>query len=218
MTVRSIFVLLLMFLVLPVAPAGDLQRFVVDNERSWIRILVYRAGLMSVFGHNHVVASHYISGTIECSDQLIDTAVELFFPVESLVVDAPELRNLEGDDFSGHVSEKDIGSTRQNMLGRKVLDAENHAMIRIDSTEISGEPGSLIVTADMMVAGQTNSITFPASVVLSGDEIVVRGTARISHKELGLKPFSAAFGTLKVRQDMTVQFEITAVLDASQRP
>jgi hypothetical protein len=213
MTVRAILVLLLMFLVLPVAQAGDLQRFVVDNERSWIRILVYRAGLMSVFGHNHVVASHDISGTVECSDQLIDTVVELFFPVELLVVDAAELRNLEGDDFLGQVSEKDIGGTRKNMLGRKVLDAENHAMIRVRSTEIGGEPGSLIVTADMMVAGQTNSITFPASVVLSGDEIIVSGTARISHKELGLKPFSAAFGTLKVHQDMTVRFEITAVLE-----
>jgi hypothetical protein len=211
MTVRAIFMLFLMLPVLPIAHAGDVQRFVVDNERSWIRVLVYRAGLMSAFGHNHVVASHDISGIVECSDRLIDTAVDLFFPVESLVVDAADLRNLEGDDFSGQVSDKDIRGTRKNMLGRKVLDAENHAMIRVRSTEISGEPGSLTVIADMTVAGQTNSITFPASVVWSGDEIVVSGTARISHEELGLKPFSAAFGTLKVHRDIKVRFEITAV-------
>ena len=99
------------------------------------------------------------------------------------------------------------------MLGRKVLNAENHSMIRIQSTGIDGEPGSLIVTADMTVAGQTNSITFPASASLSGNEIIVSGIARISHKEIGLKPFSAAFGTLKVHQEMTVRFEITAVLE-----
>ena len=213
MTVRAIFMLLLMLPVLPIAHAGDLQRFVVDNERSWIRVLVYRAGLMSVFGHNHVVASHDISGTVECSDQLTDTTVELFFPVASMVVDAAELRNLEGDDFRSQVSEKDIRGTRENMLGHKVLNAENHSMIRIQSTGIDGEPGSLIVTADMTVAGQTNSITFPASASLSGNEIIVSGIARISHKEIGLKPFSAAFGTLKVHQEMTVRFEITAVLE-----
>ena len=211
MTVRAIFMLLLMLPVLPVAHAADLQRFVVDNERSWIRVLVYRAGLMSVFGHNHVVASHDISGTFECSDQLTDTTVELFFPAESLVVDAAELRNLEGDDFRSQVSENDIRGTRENMLGHKVLNAENHSMIRIQSTGIDGEPGSLIVTADMTVPGQTNSITFPASASLSGNEIIVSGIARISHKEIGLKPFSAAFGTLKVHQEMTVRFEKTAV-------
>jgi polyisoprenoid-binding protein YceI len=207
-------VLLLLILHMPLLARGDdLQRYVIDDERSWIRVLVYRAGLMSFLGHNHVIASTDISGTVQRGAELGDTVVEMSFPVRSLLVDSRELRDQEGEDFSARVSEKDIHGTQQNMLGHKVLDAENHAVILIRSTEVSGELDSLIITADLSIAGKLRSISFPASASLADDSITVSGTATVNHDDLGLKPFSAAFGTLKVHKEMTIRFEITAVIE-----
>ena len=207
-------VLFILILNMPLLAHGDdLQRYVIDDERSWIRVLVYRAGLMSMFGHNHVVASRDISGTVQRGAEVGDTVVELSFPVRSLLVDSPELRDQEGEDFSASVSEKDIRGTQQNMLGRKMLDAENHAVVLIRSTEVSGELDSLIVMADVSIAGNLGSISFPASASLADDRITVSGTATVSHDDLGLKPFSAAFGMLKVHKDLTIRFDITAVVD-----
>jgi len=207
-------VLLVLVLNMPLLAHGDeLQRYVIDDERSLIRVLVYRAGLMSLFGHNHVIASRDISGTVQRGAELGDTVVEMSFPVRSLLVDSRELRDQEGEDFSARVSEKDIHGTQKNMLGHKVLDAKNHAMILISSTEVSGELDSLIITADLTIAGKVRSISFPASASLADDSITVSGTATVSHDDLGLKPFSAAFGTLKVHKEMTIRFEITAVIE-----
>ena len=207
-------ILLFLILHMPLLAHGDdSQRYVIDDKRSWIRVLVYRAGLMSVFGHNHVIASTNITGTVQRGAKVGDTAVEMSFPVRSLLVDAQAFRDREGKDFSARVSEKDIHGTQQNMLGHKVLDAENHAVISIRSTEVSGELDSLIVTADVSIAGKVKSITFPASAIWADDVITIAGTTTVSHDDLGLKPFSAAFGTLKVHKNLTIRFEITAVID-----
>jgi polyisoprenoid-binding protein YceI len=172
---------------------------------------------MSVFGHNHVIASFDLTGAVNCGAEIENTSVELSFPVQSLVVDNRNLRDLEGDDFSSRVSEKNINGTRKNLLGNKVLDAENHSSIQVKSTAVVGDIDSLSVTADVTIAGKTNSISFPASATLSADVITVSGIARIRHKDLGLLPFSAAFGTLTVHPDLTVRFEIVAILAQSSR-
>jgi len=211
--VRAILFLLLIMTLSPVASGDDLQRYVIDSDRSWIRVLVYRAGLMSIFGHNHVIGSHEISGAVTCGADVNDTTVEMSFPVQSLLVDSPDLRDLEGDDFSARIADKDIRGTRKNLLGDKVLDAESHALIQIRTTEVTGDMESLLVKADVIIAGRTNSISFPASATWSGDVITVTGTVGLSHADLGLRPFSAAFGTLKVHKELTIRFEITAVVE-----
>ena len=203
--------LLLLLVVSSTTQADDLQRFIIDNEHSWIRILVYRAGLFSGLGHNHVIASNDLSGTVQCNDQVASTRVDLSFPVESLLVDTSDNRKLEGDDFAKPVSDKDVNSTRKNMLGSKLLDAKNHAFIEIQTTVVEGTADALVVAADITVAGHTNSIRFPAKAVLSGDRITITGIATITHKELGLRRFSAAFGTLRVHENIAVRFEIVAV-------
>lgn len=208
MLTRATIVLLL--LSLSPARAADLQTYVIDSDASWIRILVYRAGLMSGLGHNHIISSHDINGLIKCTVDLQDVSVDIHFPVATLAVDNAELRDLEGDDFPGHLSEKDIQSTRRNMLGRKLLDADHFSEIRILSTNVSGQLESLTVVADIEVAGQTKSITFPASVILANEQLFISGIAELSHTDLGLKPFSAGFGTLRVHQDMSIHFEMTA--------
>lgn len=203
--------LLLLLVASSTTQADELQRFVIDSEQSWIRVLVYRAGLFSRLGHNHVLASNDLSGTVQCNDQVESTRVDLSFPVESLVVDLSDNRKLEGDDFAKPVSDKDINSTRKNMLGSKLLAADSFPLIRIQTTAVEGTVDSLLVTADMTVAGHTNPISFPARAVLSGNQITITGITAIAHKELGLKRFSAAFGTLKVHENITVRFEIVAV-------
>ena len=207
-------VLLYLILNMPLLAQGDdLRRYVIDDDRSWIRVLVHRAGLMSLFGHNHVIASVDITGTVQRGAEIRNTIVELSFPVRSLLVDAQPQRDQEGEDFSARVSEKDIHSTQQNMLGHKLLDAENHAVILIRSTEVSGTLDSLLVTAEFSIAGRSGLISFPARADVADDVITISGTASVSHDDLGLKPFSAAFGTLKVHKDLMIRFEISAVIE-----
>lgn len=204
-----ILIFLLLLSLLP-AQAADLQTYVIDSDASSIRVLVYRAGLLSGLGHNHIIASRDINGIVKCSTELQDTLVDIHFPVATLIVDDAELRDLEGDDFPGRLSEKDVQGTRRNMLGRKLLDADNYPEVRIRSINISGELESLTVVAEATVAGRTSSITFPASVSRTDERLLISGIVRVNHRDLGLKPFTAGFGTLRVHQEMTIRFELLA--------
>src|SRR5687768_11291940 len=63
-------------------PVPGAQIYTVDPAQSLLRILVYRGGAMAQAGHNHVVASHDLSGTVYLHHELRQSAFEVLLPVE----------------------------------------------------------------------------------------------------------------------------------------
>lgn len=182
----------------------------IDKSASRLRVLIYPAGMLKGLGHSHVISTTDINGRIEIGEDPADSSVELTLPVESFEVDDEALRAEEGDEFESEVSDKDKRGTRRNMLGRKVLDSSKFSTITVRSTDWSGELTDMVVTAKFTIKGQTKVVEFPASVVVSEDQIVVSGSFSVTHEQFALKPFSAAFGSLRVRDEMEMKFQITA--------
>ena len=56
--------------------------------------------------------------------------------------------------------------------------------------------------------GKEHPLAVPATVILTEDSFVATGQISISHRDIGLKPFKAALGTLRVRNEMVLRFEI----------
>lgn len=192
--------------------AASPETLTIDVGESWIRVLVYRGGVLSGIGHNHVISSHDINGYIDGVDSVESATprATLSFPVDRLVIDDAAHRELEGDAFQSDVSDKDRAGTRRNMLGGKLLDSENYPQIEVRTTAIHEGDRIFDVTAEIEVAGFKGTISFPLSIVLTDGGITIDGAAEITHAALGLKPFSAALGMLKVREEMTVRFHIVA--------
>ena len=184
-------------------------RYVISEE-SEIRILVYRAGLLGGLGHNHIVSTNSISGEIDFGEAPDMSSFEFRFAVTSLVVDDPALRDAEGDDFPGRISEKDVRGTRKNMLGRKLLDAERFSDIAVSSVSVEGDYPHLELVADVTVRGNTNRLQFPATIDFDDERMIVTGEKRVTHKELGLKPFKAGLGTLRVAKEMLMRYRFVA--------
>jgi len=134
----------------------------------------------------------------------------LSFPVASLVVDDAELRSDLGADFSGDVSEKDKAGTRDNMLGRKLLDAVNFAEISIVSSAVSGEFPTLRIDAEVQVRNQTFAVSFPVEVEMNGDQLIATGEVSVTHADLGLRGFRAAFGAIRVRDGLLLRYRVVA--------
>ncbi len=182
---------------------------IIQNE-SEIRVLVYRGGLLGVFGHNHVISTSGITGRIELAEDPASSVVELTIPVESFEVDVQSIRLEEGNAFKKKVPEKDIRGTRNNMLGGKLLNSANFSNITIWSQSWSGELPDVRVKSDVTIIGRANYLEFPASVNITGDRIVVTGNFVLTHKQIGLKPFTAVLGGLRVRNELGIKFLITA--------
>ncbi len=216
--------LMLTVLVLAIAlqlasPAQDLSagedaepaRFRIDSDSSWLRVLVYRGGLLRGFGHNHVVSHNELTGTVTVPRDPLQSTLMLEFRIADLVVDEPELRTLEGDDFRRQISPKDIAGTRANMLGKKLLQADQFPSIEIRSGKFTGSMPDIEVEAAVSVRGAEFTIVFPATVVLSNDSFVASGELKIGHAEIGLSPFKAVLGTLRVRDVLVLKYEISGM-------
>lgn len=181
---------------------------------SELRILVYRAGPLAGLGHNHVAITRSLSGGAMLDRGRV-TSLAMEFPVASLVLDEAAARADEGPAFGGEVSAEDIEATRENMLGSKLLDADAHPTIRIESTGISGSPPGITVQARVTVRGRPHMLDVPVSVNTFEGGLVATGRLRVTHEAIGLEPFRAAFGSLRVADEMLVKFRVVARADGS---
>jgi len=189
---------------------------------SLITILAYRGGALAKAGHNHVVASHDLSGTIYVPDELTRTSVEVRIPVEGLTVDEASVRAKEGPDFSADVPDSAKEGTRHNMLGDALLAAAGNPEILLESESLEGAGaaasdgtsrtrGNLIAHIRVTVRKTPHSIAVPVHYELRApDQVVVSGELPIKQTELGLTPFSAMLGALQVQDEIRVKFQLSA--------
>jgi hypothetical protein len=187
------------------------EQYRVVSGESELRILVFRAGALATLAHNHVISSTALAGTVLLADTPSDGAFDLHLPVDSLVVDDPDLRAEEGSAFSAAISEKDRAGTRRNMMGAKLLQGDRFADIRVTSQRISGDYPDVLIEAEVTTRGERYLLDLPVIVERYGDRVIASGSKEISHSDLGLTPFTAAFGTMRVGNAMTFKYRIVAV-------
>lgn len=189
--------------------AGETVYEIVPGE-SRLRILVFRAGSLARLGHNHVVSTEDMSGTAALGASPAVSSLDMTLPVRSFVVDDPAVLEEEGSAFSGERSEDDVEATRRNMLGPDLLYAEAYAEVRIVSEAISGEYPQITIQASIDIRGEKHPVALPAFVAFRDGGLVASGSAEIAHSDLGLSPFSAAFGALRVAEAMIFRYRIVA--------
>jgi hypothetical protein len=192
-------------------PSVQAGEYIIDPAASSIRVLVYRGGLLGRLGHNHVVSGSGLSGTVVLAETLADSHLEMAVPVSGLQVDDPDERRAAGEQFAGDVPDADKEGTRRNMLGPRLLNAASDDVVYLQSTSIGGTLLKMSVSLQMNIRGQLQHVVFPATVDVNGATLRASGERTVSHKELGLKPFSAAVGALRVKDKLVFRYSITAV-------
>jgi polyisoprenoid-binding protein YceI len=177
-----------------------------------LTILAFRAGTLAKFGHNHVIASHDLSGTFYVPDDIEHSTFELRIPVALLAIDEPDLRAKEGPDFPKDVPDSAREGTRRNMLSDALLNGAQYEDITLVSQHIgTATPGSQ-VKADIQITvrGQTHTISVPVTYSLTNAELTASGDLPLKQSDLGLTPFTAALGALAVQDELRVRFHFVA--------
>lgn len=192
-----------------VTVSADAPRYAVDPGASEIRLLVYREGPLARFGHNHVIAGR-VRGEVRAGDAAPASGFRLEIPVDSFAVDLPALRAEEGAEFAAQVSDAAREGTSSNMLGKAVLDAATHPLIRIESVALAGPGWNPTVTARVTLRGATRDLRFPAAVFRQGDTLTVIASFQISQSAFGIEPFTTLNGGLRVRDAIDVRLRLAA--------
>lgn len=175
-----------------------------------VAVRVYRDGPLANLGHNHVVASSGLTGRFVLREPLASSSFELELPLASLTVDEPGRRAAAGADFPGELTAEDREGTRRNMLGPALLAADRFPVIHLESLSIAPRGEALEVTTRVDIAGAVRVLVVPVEVRREADTLDAHGRFTVKHAELGLAPFSVAFGALRVREDMDVEFHLSA--------
>jgi hypothetical protein len=197
----------------------------IATEASLLTVLVYRGGALASAGHNHVIASHDLSGTVYVADDPLRSSFEVHIPVATLTVDEASLRAQQSSaDFPPDVPANAKEGTRHNMLGPALLDAEHHSEIVLRAlpleraTNGAADTSTVVAHVQSAVRDQVRTFTVPVHWQLSQGTLDLSGTLALRQSELGLTPFSAMLGALQVQDEMRVSFHIVARAAAVKRP
>lgn len=184
----------------------------VQARESLLTILAFRGGALAKAGHNHVIASHDVSGTFYVPDEVLRSTFELHVPVAELTIDEPDLRGKEGAEFPTEVPESAKEGTRRNMLSEALLNGAQYPDITLLSQHIEAAATGSAVRADVQIniRGQAHTVAVPVTYSLANGELVASGELPIKQTDLGLTPFSAMLGALQVQDEMRVRFRIVA--------
>jgi hypothetical protein len=178
--------------------AGPLLQ--IDTAQSLIVVTVRRSGILARLGHDHVVASHAVSGTVTPSRNVADFQ----FRLDEMKVDEADLRQLAG--LEKQPSADAIEGTRHNML-TKVLDADRYPLVSVHASRMAdGQPLQVAIT----LHGVTRALAIPVALREENGVINVKGTLTLKQTDFGLTPFSVMAGAMAVQDQMELRFDLTA--------
>jgi YceI-like domain len=194
----------------PTQPQTPGTAYRIDSSRSELRILVYRAGAMAAFGHNHVIVNRMLSGQIEFAGSPAASSFSIAIPAAGFVVDETDLRRQEGPDFPGDIPDDAKQGTLHNMLSGALLNAAEFPAVTVHSMGISGND-ALTATLAVSVAGHESTLVVPFTLETAAGRLSAAGTFDVRQSALGLAPFSVMLGALQVQDVMRLKFKITAL-------
>jgi hypothetical protein len=185
--------------------------FTIDSSRSFLRVFVGRAGLLSEMGHNHIITSKNITGNLNyLSPPLISTAI-FSIPAQALIIDDDSERKNAGDEYNSVPSISDKQGTKNNMLSNSVLDANNYPMIQLNIEGISINNKLNTYNVQISIKNQTIFQALPALVSFNDNTMTIDANFVLNHSQLKLKPFSILGGMLRVADQLRFELHLEAL-------
>ncbi len=108
---------------------------------------------------------------------------------------------------------------------RKEINATMHRILGSAASPAAASQPATFVASRVIVSGDGGSVDGTLTIhgadrplrlaVVHGDAHQYRGTATVTQSAFGIKPYSGMFGTLKVRDEVQIEFDVD--LDAAER-
>jgi polyisoprenoid-binding protein YceI len=180
------------------------QGYTVMAEGSAVRVHVGKSGVFGFAGHTHEIAAR-VEGTV------VSDPADLARSSVSLTFDAKAIEVVPSPDEPA----KDVPKVQAVMIGPEVLDVSRFPSITFRSRSVAGKqisPGvyDIQVTGDLDLHGVSRSLTLPLRVEVKGETLTATGKTVLRHSDFGMKPVSAGGGTVKVKNEIGVDYRIVA--------
>ncbi len=164
----------------------------IDTAHSRLLVHVYKTGIFARLADNHEVQALIDAGTLDVKNGQLRLSVDS----RQMEVLDPQLP----PDKRRQVWER--------MLGPEVLDSFRYPEIRFESTHADfGQNGEVFVAGRLSLHGVTKLI----SLVAHSNNGRYTGTFALKQSDFNIVPISVAGGTVKVKDELTIDFDIAAL-------
>jgi polyisoprenoid-binding protein YceI len=171
------------------AVSASAQPRAIDTKASSITVRVFKAGLLSAFGHDHDMEAPIAAGSVDVEAR----QVELRVNAATLRVRDPK------------ASESDRAEIQKTMLGPQVLDTQQYPEIIFRSTSADrGEQGGWAVHGSLTLHGQTR----PVTVTVKEENGHYAGFAVLKQSDFGIRPIKVAGGSVRVKDELRIEFDL----------
>lgn len=178
--------------------------YLLNLDDSRFTVQTFAEGMFSAFGHDPVIAIRDFAGEARCAPDgsLEGSSLKMMVKADSLAV-------VDG------VNDKDRREIERAMR-EEVLETGKYPDIFFESTNVSASRLArgryrLRIIGDLSLHGVThNNLWIYAKVVLAEDGLRAEGEFSLQQTDYAIKPFSAAGGTIKVKNELKFSFDIAA--------
>ncbi len=183
-------------------PAIDLERYRLVSEKSKFTVQAFAEGLFSAFGHDPVILIREFTGEVHFLPGTFENASL------SITVDSNSLT------VSNDVKEKDRLEI-QHTMREEVLETAKYGEIAFQSNSISVNKLAqgrcrVRIIGDLTLHGVTQkSLWISAEASLNEDSLRAYGDFSLKQTDFGIKPYSVAGGTIKLKNELKFSFDIS---------
>ncbi|MFT6987609.1 MAG: polyisoprenoid-binding protein YceI [Psychromonas sp.] len=187
--------------------AADTQNRVyrADRKLSQILIRAYRGGILTLLGHEHIVASQDVHGYILLNKTTGLCQTDLFVPLAKLNVDDPQLRTEAELQTTPSLSSSD--NTKKNMLEN--IDATSSPFAQLHSSDcsaaLSGKETKVLLTIHGVKQERQLAINLQQT---DDNQLIVSGKLSILQTEFGIEPFSVFNGLIQVEDKLDLTYKL----------
>ena len=168
------------------------------TDRGRIVLTTLRDGLAAQAGHDLTIEAARWSGELVVGDDLAPASLEVQVDMGSLVVK-------EGTGGVKPLSDRDKREIA--VTARKVLTADRHPAATFSASSFEpGAGGGGVITGTLTLAGRSRPLRLS---VISPQPGEYRATTSVTQTDFGIRPYSAFLGSLKVRDSVGVQIEVS---------
>ena len=180
----------------------DGARYRIDAGQSRFTVRVFVGGLLSSLGHDHTIAARNFSGEIQFT--------------YGTVAPASMQMTIKADSLS--VTDKVSKSDRENIeatMRDEVLEVAKYPEINFRSTGVTAnkvEEGvyQVQISGELTLHGVTRGIVINTRASFGSNGLRAQGDFSVKHADYNLKRVSVAGGTIKVKEDIKLSFDILA--------
>lgn len=179
----------------------DVVRYRLVADQSAFTVQAFAEGLFSAFGHDPVLAIKDFAGEAQFVPGSFESAsLKITIKADSIVL-------------SNEVKEKDRQEIEQTMRDQ-VLEIAKYPEIVFVSSNISvsrlaeGRYRARII-GDLTLHGVTlKNLWISAETIATGDSLRAQGEFSLKQTDFGIKPFSAAGGTIKLKNELKFTYDL----------